>query len=95
MTEDKEIKYVEKPNHVPTQFEIESVDVTAEQLRDFTKHPILKEIVETLSEGWTMGKEDRDKNTRIGSVDIYTDDDGHLHLDFVTRFSCEKDSTKS
>lgn len=95
MSKEKSVKYVEKPNHVPGQFEINRVDVTAEELRDFTKHPVLKEIVEALSLGWTMGDKHRDKNVRIGSVDIYTDDDGHLHLDFVTRFTCEKDNIKN
>jgi hypothetical protein len=30
--------------------------------------------------------EERRKNIRIGSVNVFLDDDGGLHLDFITRF---------
>jgi hypothetical protein len=61
-------------------------DVTAEQLRSYDKHPILAYIVYLLDKAWTGDNEERRTRARIGSVKTYVDDDGFLHIDFVTRF---------
>lgn len=33
------------------------------------------------------GEEERWNSTRVGSVDVFMDEDKNLHLDFATRFS--------
>ena len=77
---------------VPPQYEIATIDITAEQLRDLSKNEHLKPIIDELADGWTMGMEDREKNMRIGSVDVFIDDESHLHLDFTTRFTVKRDA---
>ena len=79
---------MDRPPHVPEQFEIKTVDINSEQLENLTREPVLKDIIAFLVK-------DRGPEEKIGSVDIYTDDDGKLHLDFATSFSCEKSNTEN
>ena len=72
-----------RPPHVPEQFEISTLDITSEQLSDLNKEPTLKDIIEFISKS-------ANPDEKIGTIDIYTDDDGKLHLDFATNFSCEE-----
>lgn len=86
----KEVKV--SGNNVPPQYEIASIDITAEQLRGLSKNKHLKPIIDALIDGWTMGLEDREKNIRIGTVDVYITDEGNLHLDFATRFTVKRET---
>ena len=72
---------------VPPMYEIASIDVTADQLRGLCRNEHLKKIIEPLADQWTIGDKEREKNIRIGTVDVFIDDEGNLHLDFQTRFS--------
>jgi len=70
------------------------IDVTANELENYSKNEYLKTIINTLKESWCMGVQDREENVRIGTVKMFTDDDGFLHLDFTTRFKCTKKQNK-
>jgi hypothetical protein len=69
-----------------------SFDVTLRELMYLgsKKTPQLGLIFEFLKQFWYVieGRLDMERwdNIRIGSVDVFLDQDGHLHLDFMTRF---------
>jgi len=37
-------------------------------------------------------QEERENRIRVGSVEVYLDEDSHLHIDFLTRFSFASNS---
>jgi large subunit ribosomal protein L7/L12 len=48
-------------------------------------------IMTFLKAFWVGDAKGRSSNVRIGSVRSYFDEDGHLHLDFETRFTVDED----
>ncbi len=66
------------------------IDVTAKELENYSKNEYLKIILDALKENWCMGIKDREENVRIGTVKIFIDDEGFLHLDFKNRFKINK-----
>lgn len=50
----------------------------------------VQSIMDFLKAFWFEGQGGSDPEywdkVRVGSVDVYLDDDNHLHLDFITRF---------
>ena len=64
----------------------ESVDVTYNELIELQKVKALKPILDSLKQYWVGEMEHRAEDTRIGSIDVFQDNEGHIHLDFVTRF---------
>jgi hypothetical protein len=70
-----------------------SFDVTLNDLEslknnEFIKVEVLMEFLHTF---WFKGAGDSDPDylskVRIGTMDVFLDDNNNLHLDFVTRFS--------
>lgn len=70
-----------------------SFDVTLEELSNLLSHKYAKAqlVLEFLKNFWYVDQGGSDKSylnkVRVGSIDVFIDNDGHLHLDFITRFS--------
>lgn len=72
-------KTIKRPPYVLSKYEIYNVHkISSDELKNYPKHPILKEILDALPE-----------RENLGHVDVYIDDEGHLHLDFISDFVVE------
>jgi len=69
-----------------------SFDVTLKELESLrgNKADKVQLIMDFLKSFWMKGNGGNDPEywdrVRVGSVDVYLDEQDHLHLDFVTRF---------
>lgn len=64
-----------------------SIDVTYNELKDLGNHPSLKNLFQDLYRYWVNPHPERADNVRIGTVDVYLNEDGNLKIEFTTRFS--------
>ena len=71
---------------------IADIDVTFADLKDPSAKASLFPIIEFLRAFWVGDNKDRETNCRIGTMYVYFDEDGAMHMDFATRFTLPKDS---
>lgn len=77
--------------------DIGSQDITYKELEKYGEAgtPYMELVLKILHTFWVGNNEERADDVRIGSVDFFFDEDGHLHLDFVSRFSFNDNQRKS
>lgn len=63
-----------------------SVDVSLYELLHLSERKALADVFGFLRQYWVGKHRDRMKSIRIGTVYVYLDVGGQMHLDFVTRF---------
>ena len=74
-----------------------SFDVCLKHLEGLrgNKSSKVKMVMDILKYFWFEGQGGSDPEywdrVRVGAVDVYLDDENHLHLDFVTRFHLENE----
>lgn len=66
------------------------IDVTYENLQSLKDVQALQPALEFLKDFWCGSNKERESNVRLGTIDVFIDEQGNLHLDFISRFSLEK-----
>jgi len=75
---------IKRPRNTLPPLEVNTYPCTPEELIDLMQHPA---ISDTITDLVTAFKDSNLKN--FGSIDIYTDDDNKLHIEFVTDFEID------
>jgi len=71
---------------------IADIDVTFADLKDPAAKDSLFPIIEFLRAFWVGDDKQRETNCRIGTMFVYFNKDGNIHMDFVSRFALPKES---
>jgi len=82
----------EFPKGVPAQGEVWDIDMTVAELMNMAAcdNLHLYAILQFLKANWVGGNPDREHDVRAGTMYCYVDEDGHLRLDFRSRFTVNK-----
>ncbi len=70
---------------------IADVDVTFADIKDLAAKDSLFPIIEFLRAFWVGDDKKRETNCRIGTMYVYFNEDGNIHMDFVTRFALPRE----
>lgn len=75
---------IKRPRNIPVPFEVNTYPCSPEELIDLTQHPAIADTIADLVAAFN------DSNLKnFGSIDVYTDDENKLHIEFVTDFEIE------
>jgi len=95
-------KKPEAPSKVPDEYRlppgkkgcipIADIDVTFADLKSLAAKDSLFPIIEFLKAFWVGDNKERETNCRIGTMYVYFNEDGNIHMDFGTRFALPKES---
>ena len=69
---------------IPRNTQILSARVTFNELTHLDQSPTLRPILGAMDAHLVGGDHERARSEGIGTVHVFVDDDGHLHLDFVS-----------
>lgn len=64
-----------------------SIDVTFNQLKNLGSVEHLQLLFDGLYHHWVGEYKEREDNVRIGSLDVYKNEDGNIVMEFITRFA--------
>jgi hypothetical protein len=67
---------------------IADIDVTFDELKNPSEKESLIPVFELLRAYWVGENKERG----IGTTYVYFDEEGHIHMDFASRFALQKDS---
>lgn len=82
----------EFPKNVPAQGEVWDIDLTVAELLNMAAcdNLHLYAVLQFLKANWVGGNPAREHDVRAGTMYCYVDDDGHLRMDFRSRFTVNK-----
>lgn len=69
--------------------ELWTFDVTLHELKNPQEHWATEPVFEFLKQHWIEPHPERERDMQVGTVYVFVDEEGHLHMDFCSRFTLD------